>query len=383
VIAYFLIIATYLLIPAFLLYLCHRIPALDKLGAVALAYILGIVLGTSGLLPDNKNEILGQIGTFAVPIAFPLLLFSMDLRSTLATAGKTVVSMITAMISIVLMVTLGYYLFGSRLEEGYKVAGMLIGVYTGGTPNLASLSAALSVDPETYLITHTYDMMLGAIYLAVLLAFGRRLVHWILPPYIPKMSAKMNNAGADAEGIDHYGGMLRPPYRKPLIYALLLSLAIFAVAGALSLLVPENSRTAVVILLITSLGLLLSLIPRIHAIEKTFQLGMYFIIVFCLAMASMADIVTIFQLKYLYLFYYVALAYFGSIALHVAISALLRIDSDTTLVTSTALLFSPPFVPVVAGALKNRKVIVPGVAVGVLGYAIGNYLGMALAWLLG
>ena len=61
------------------------------------------------------------------------------------------------------------------------------------------------------------------------------------------------------------------------------------------------------------------------------------------------------------------------------ISIFFRIDTDTMLITSTALICSPPFVPVVAGALRNKEIIITGITVGIIGYAIGNYLGFFVA----
>ncbi len=49
--------------------------------------------------------------------------------------------------------------------------------------------------------------------------------------------------------------------------------------------------------------------------------------------------------------------------------------------TSTALVCSPPFVPMIANAIKNKNVILPGITVGIIGYAIGNYLGVFISWL--
>jgi len=36
----------------------------------------------------------------------------------------------------------------------------------------------------------------------------------------------------------------------------------------------------------------------------------------------------------------------------------------------------------VAGALKNKEIIVSGLTVGIIGYAIGNYIGVLLAFFL-
>lgn len=59
-----------------------------------------------------------------------------------------------------------------------------------------------------------------------------------------------------------------------------------------------------------------------------------------------------------------------------------KIDADTLIVASTALICSPPFVPVMAGVLKNKQIIVTGLTIGIIGYALGNYLGVSIAFLL-
>ncbi|HOI33260.1 MAG TPA: DUF819 family protein, partial [Bacteroidales bacterium] len=59
-----------------------------------------------------------------------------------------------------------------------------------------------------------------------------------------------------------------------------------------------------------------------------------------------------------------------------------RIDNETVMVTSTALICSPPFVPVIAAALNNRALVLPGLSIGIIGYAIGNYLGFLVATIL-
>jgi uncharacterized membrane protein len=376
------IIIAYSLIPVLLLYLCHKYPLVDKIGAVVIAYVLGVIIGNIGILPENSNQTLDLISTITIPIAFPLLLFSLDIRSWSKVAGKTFIAMILAIISVVVMVIAGYFWFGPYIDQNWKVAGLLIGVYTGGTPNLASINTALDVDPNTYLLTHTYDIVLGAMYFLILITIGQRILKMVLPPFKKVRGANMLQVVKDAEGIDNYGGMFSKPYFKPLMVALGLSVLIFAAAGGISLLVPENSQMVTVILGITTFGLILSLVPKIHQIEKTFQLGMYFIIVFCLAVSSQADVTLIFNIQFLHLFLYVLLAYFGSLILHVLLSMIFKIDADTVIITSSALLFSPPFVPVVASAIRNKDVIISGLTVGIIGYAIGNYLGVFIAYML-
>jgi uncharacterized membrane protein len=180
------------------------------------------------------------------------------------------------------------------------------------------------------------------------------------------------------DGQNPYTGIFRKNTFVPLLQAFGLSILIFAIAGGLSLVVPENSQMVVVILAITTLGIGGSLVPSINKTDKTFELGMYLILIFSVDVASMVNISDLAG-KTPTLFTYLALVVFGSLNLHVLFSKIFRIDTDTTIVTSTALICSPPFVPVVAGALKNREIVVSGLTVGIVGYAIGNYLGFLVA----
>ena len=113
---------------------------------------------------------------------------------------------------------------------------------------------------------------------------------------------------------------------------------------------------------------------------------MYFIYVFCIIVASKADLIALFNVENIQLMVnlllYIALVIVGSLILHAILSWIFRINVDDYIIPSTALSNSPPFVPVVAAAIRNKEVVIPGMIIGVIGYAIGNYLGVAIAYLL-
>jgi uncharacterized membrane protein len=232
-------------------------------------------------------------------------------------------------------------------------------------------------------MTSTYDMIVGAATIIFFITAGPRLFRAILPPF--KHIENGNNGDdlvAEAESFEDFTGMFRKGRLLPLLGALGISVLIFAVSFLISLLLPGISQMVVVILSITSLAILVSLIRWVNRIQKTFQLGMYFILVFSFTVASMADLGIIFNIAYLGLFMYISWSYFGSLILHLILSKIFRVDADNYLITTTALVFSPPFVPVVAGALRNKDVIITGITVGIIGYVIGNYLGVALGYFL-
>jgi len=372
-----LLILFYVFFPMAILYLCRKYPFVNKLGSVVIAYAIGLILGNVGILPEGSGKIQDALTIVTIPLAIPLLLFSANIRSWFRMAGKTFLSMLAALISVVIVVFTGYLIFrGGGMQDIWKVSGMLVGVYSGGTPNLASLKMMLNVNPDVYIITHTYDMILSSFYLLFLITIGKSFFSIFLRPF-PHGSINRKTASR-LDGQDPYEGMLKKETIKPLSKVFGISVLIFLFAGGIGLLVPENAQMVVVILLITTLGVVLSLVPSINRTPKTFELGMYFILILSPVVASMADIKD-FAGAAPNLFFYITYVIFGSLILHIIISSIFRVDSDTVMVTSTALICSPPFVPVIATAIRNKEVIISGLTVGILGYAIGNYFGFLIA----
>ncbi len=376
------LIFLFLITPVVIIYLEGKFSLFKKIGAVLICYAIGLVVGNMGILPEGAGKYQDLLTNITIPLALPLILFSMDVKKWLKMAGSAFSSLAIGLFTVLLMVFVGYWIFKGSIDEIWKVAGMLVGIYTGGTPNMAAMKTALDVSQELYILTHTYELTLGAIYLVFILSIGQRVFLTFLPPYKPlASSAHEGNKLNLEEEFESYEGFFKKATFLPLLAAFGLSVLILGASYGLSLLLPDEYSTAAIILFITSFGIAASFIPKIKAIKKTFQLGMYLILIFCLAVSSMADISKLANISFS-LFYYVGLAMFGSHILHALIAKIFKIDADTVIISGSALICSPPFVPVVAGALKNREIILTGLVVGIAGYAVGNYLGVLVAFIL-
>jgi uncharacterized membrane protein len=391
------------------------------MGSIVIAYGFGLLLGSTGILPQGsegfklalqgksslpktevetlisqgkatENDILvNQIGTVqdiipsvVVPLAFPLLLFSLNLKRWLRYARKGFISVVLALVAGLVMVTLGFFIWKNSIPESWKLAGMFEGIYAGGTPNFVAIKMALNVDANLFVIVSTFDVIVGAFLVLFFLTIFPRIFRLILPPFEESKGIAGDAAeiASQTENLEDYSGMFKKGVFLPLMGALGISVLIFAFSGGLALLLPKLPMMVVVILSITTIGLLLSLSKYINRIEKTFQLGMYLILVFSLTVASMANIRTMFGTGTLNLILFISWCYFGSLILHIILAKIFRIDADNFLITSAAFIFSPPFVPLVANALKNKDVIVTGITGGIIGYIVGNYMGVALAYFL-
>jgi uncharacterized membrane protein len=323
------------------------------------------------------------IPSVMVPLAFPLLLFSLNVRRWIRFARKGFISVVLALISGLVMVTAGFFVFRNVIPEAWKLAGMFVGIYTGGTPNFVALSMALDVNPNTFILTSTYDMIVGAFLVLFFITIAPRIFRAILPAYHGSAAETTGEIiETTPDDLESYHGIFKKDTFLHLLGAFGLSVVIFLLAFGLSLLLPSIPQMVVVILTITTLGIVASLNKYFNQIEKTFQLGMYLIMVFSFTVASMADLKTMFSIGVVNLILFITWVYFGSLILHLLLARIFKIDADNFLITATAFIFSPPFVPLVAGALRNKDVIVTGITGGIIGYILGNYFGVGLAYFL-
>ncbi len=111
---------------------------------------------------NRISQVQDIIPSVVIPLAFPLLLFSMNIKRWLKYAKKGFISVVLALIAGVVMVTAGFFIWKDSIPESWKLAGMFEGIYTGGTPNFVALKLALNVDPNLFMIVNTYDMVVGA-----------------------------------------------------------------------------------------------------------------------------------------------------------------------------------------------------------------------------
>ena len=374
-----LITLFFLLAPALVLRLCRKFPVLDKIGPVLILYLLGILAGNV-FHPSGMAQIQEILSSAMVPLAIPLMLFSCTFRRS--GTRSQLLALLSGLFSVTLAVVAGYLIFGRSLEDGAKIGGMLTGVYTGGTINLASLQVMLDVPSETFVLLNSFDMAVSFLYLTFLLSFGIRLFRRWLPVDSLREEAAGIPEGTQAAAEQPYKGLFTKQGLRDAGFLLAVDALIIGISAGLGLLAGDGAFMTVLILSLTTLGIAASFWKPLKKRKYGYDIGMYFIYVFSVVVASMADLRTLSIGGSVGMLGYLAFVIFGSLILSVLLAKLLRIDADTMTVSSVAYICSPPFVPMMAAAMNNRRVLAGGLAVGVVGYAAGNYLGFLMASLL-
>ena len=355
----------------------------QKIGVILLCYLSGLLVGNAGLIPPQMVEVQSLVSELAVALALPMLLFTLDIRQWSKTAGKAMLSMLFAIVSVVTLATTLFYLLRSEgAESSSQLAAMSVGMYTGGTPNIAAIKTALDIPHASYIVFQTLDALSGGIYILLMLTVGIPLFRRLLG----KSASLTEQAGSGNEILgEDYLPLTQAQNFPQLASIVLLALFILGVSVGLAELVKAvfavETAAAFVIIFLTTFGMALSLIERVRQQLLSYRLGMYLIYVFCFVIATMTNAADLGKASFsVTMFVFGTIA--GSMLIHAILCKLAGIDGDTYVITSTAAICSPPFVPMMAKALGNPNIVLSGMTTGIIGYALGNYLGIALALLL-
>ena len=371
----------FLMTPTAILYLAHHQAWAQKMGVILLCYTAGLILGNFGLVPQSATGVQQSLSEVTVALALPMLLFTLDIRSWSKMAGTAIISMLLATTSVVTLATVLFYVFrGDGIESSSQMAAMAVGLYTGGTPNLAAIKSALEIPHEQYIMFHSLDTVLGGIYILFMLTVGIPLFRFILTK--PEVSDVLEDESHSAFDEEDYSPFFYKESVPQLVKIILLSGLVLGASLGFSALAKVvfslNSTSALTIVLLTTIGMGLSFSPRIRKLTLSYKTGMYFIYVFCFSVASMANLEQLTGVGFnITVFVFGTIA--GSLVLHAILCKLAGVDSDTFMVTSISAICSPPFVPMLVKSLGNPGLLLSGMTTGIIGYALGNYLGISLA----
>ena len=385
----YIILACYVLFPILIIEGFKRWTIFQKIGTVVLAYAVGIIASLCGVFHFPDIEVAASFGkmqsmmmNIAVPLAIPLMLFNCDFKLWTKALPKTAWALVGGILAVVVSVVSGYFIFGKHIPDAAKVSGMMTGIYTGGTMNFNALGASLGVDKSVMAIVLAFEMVITTPYIFFLLGGGYKVFRKLLPYKDITHKGRTDDHEVETADVENYRGMFEKKNFWGMMKGLGLSFVFLAIGAGLALLITGKLNELVVILTITTLAIIASFFKKVRELPKTFELGMFFILIFSVIVASMFDINSV-NGGSLYIGGFVLWIMVISMILHFIFCRVAKVSGDLFCVSQVGLLCSPPFVPPVAGAMKNKKVLLSGIVVGLVGYAIGTYLGALLAWVLG
>ena len=369
----FLAVATFLL-PLAVSKLEKKVKIIEWLSPVVTCYAIGILLGNT--LGTFWNQGLARtVSEIAVMLALPMLLFSTDFVGWFKLAKTTLISFALVILSVMICAFAAGKIFHGADAEVWKMAGMMVGVYTGGTPNLMAIGKALEVREDVFVMLNAVDVVLGGSYLLFIMSIGVKLLGKFLPPF------DFSSAQEEEADILNWRHLSSKHKMFHTIILFILSALAVGLSLLLSKLLTGGESVSLIILGLTTIAVAFSFNKKIRHFEGSQEIGHYLLLVFCVAVGSLANTSQMLSGS-LWYFLFGATIMFGSIFLHFLCCFFLKIDRDTAIITSMAGIFGPAFVAPMSQVLKNKAILFSGVTTGLVGYAVGNFVGILIAYLL-
>ena len=382
-----LLLLFYLAAPAGILFICRKNKVFGKIGPVLTLYLLGVLVANIGIFPTGEVEykklfdFMESFSGALIPLALPMILFGCNFKKF--SLGKSLGAFVIGALSVVAFVLAGYIIFKDKLgEEGAVMGASLTGQYLGGAANLAAIKQMLGLSPDNFVILSTCNLIVSFFYLMFLMGGGVKLARKI----VGKRGGKEQDVNVEEYTEENpYKDFGKKKSLLQLGKVLVAAVVVMGISVYIGTILGggEGISMVALILSITTLSLLLTTWKEVRTWDKSYDAGMYLIYVFCLVMATMADLSKIDWNQSLYILLFQAVIIFGSLLLTVLLAKLLRIDADSAVITSDTLINSPLCVPMIAATMKNKDVIMIGIANGLLGYAVGNYIGFLMFQLFG
>lgn len=350
------------------------IKLIDWIGPVVCSYILGVLVGnfSYGLWDASIARDFSEI---TVIFAIPMLLLATDLLGWLKLAKATIFSFLLLIFSVITTGLIAGKLFEGQDPELWKMVGMIVGVYIGGTPNLTAIGKILEIREEVFITLNAVDLAIGGGYLLFIMSFGVKLLTILLKPFDFSSVLSVEYQIANWSNIKTQQKVINS------LFLLLICLGIVGVSFGFSKFLFSTVSAGAILFGVTILSVALSLLPRIRNLEGSQEIGHFFLLCFCFSVGSMASIENILIGKMWY-FLFCLFVLIGSVLLHFILCYVFKIDRDTAIITSMAGVFGPAFIAPMSDVLKNRAMLVSGITCGLVGIAIGNFIGVWVAYIL-
>ncbi|UCG49837.1 MAG: DUF819 family protein [Phycisphaerales bacterium] len=340
-------------------------------------YAVPAILSNTGVL-SRTSAVYDWLSSTVLPMFLVIMLLKVDIASTVRIMGRGVFVMLFGTAGVVLGAPAAFLLVRDRLPpDAWKAFGTLAGSWIGGTGNMAAVSEGLKTSGQGFGLAVLGDNLVYMVWLPILLgskSFAKGINRFLrVDKRRIEMLEKVEGDAQDAG---------RRVKMRHFLYLLVLGFACTWAAEGLSGRLPEFKPVLTAsswkILLVTTMGLTLSLTPARH-IPASHELAMALVYIFVANMGARADVSGLAgSAGWFILACYVWIAVHGAFCILGAY--LLRVDVHSTAIASAANIGGAASSPVVA-AHHNDKLVPVSILMALIGYAVGNYGALLAAWL--
>ena len=353
---------------------CERFPWGRKYSGVMLLITAAIVLANLRIIP-TAAPVYDVVWDYLVPIAIPLLLFEADLKRIVRESGPTLIAFIIGSAGVVVGVMVGVVLFDLGLKEA-ELAGIFTGTYIGGGLNFAAVAEATGMQEDSVLTAAiAADQVITNLHFLLIIFIPG--IAWMANKY---PTHHMDNAvvfDTESDGEVHHIAELD---LAGLLAALALAFTLAAIGKLIADLLgmPDYS-----ILVITLLALIVATVfpQQIKKLSGHREAGNVMMFIFLASLGAGADIWKLVEIAPV-LFLFATVIIIVHLVILFTIGKFLKLDLAELAMASAVCIGGPSSAPALASAKGWRDLLIPGLLLGSLGYAVGSFIGVGVVdWL--
>jgi uncharacterized membrane protein len=332
------------------------------------------------------NPIYVFAADFAVPLAIVLLLMTADLRSLRRLGRPAITAFVLGAVGTLAGAFVGGLLLAGAIgPETWKISGQFAGSYIGGGVNYAAVGEAVGTSDTLFATGAAADTLMTNLWFVL-----TALIPVVLLRFYPSIYGGRSQddedgppegeADGETDAAEEYWEK-REISIYHIVYLLALTFVIVAVSTLIATPINEVLGFEIPVeLWYTTLALLAALTPanRFNGGEEIGNVLLHYFFAVLGAGAVLSTLVG--KGPVIFLFLVVLVTIHGLIIF--GVGRLLKIEIETLSVASQACVGGPSTALALAISKQWRALVTPAVLIGVLGYAIGNYAGVGMAFLL-
>jgi len=329
--------------------------------AVCMTILVAMILSAAGIIPSS-HEVYEYFTGPAVPVALVLMVFGLHLKEVIRLPIKIILLFLIGVLgSIIGGLVAGLIAFNDLGSESMKVAAQLTASYVGGGENAVAMQKMLDISNETFVAVFAVDNVVTSIWMALTLFWAKK---------------NPTESNTDHPDTSHFDNV------KVNIADVIVSIAVALLAVILSNLATKYFGVLHKIMYLSIFALALGQVPLVRRHTKSaYLIGSVIFAGFFFAIGAMSDFTKVAQLPFS-----VILMPFVVVGIHAAIlfpfGYYIRTTSTETALVSQALIGGPATALALAQAKNWRSGISMSLVLGVLGYALGNFAGGIVFYIL-
>ena len=360
---------------AFSLWL-QRFKVFKSLGPVLTVVVIGIILSNTHVVPIS-HDFYSALSTYCVQASICICLLSMNMTELKKLNRQPVIALISAIFSVCVIAIILGIIFAPRITEGWKCAGMFVGTYTGGTPNLTAIATGLDCSRATLAAANAADYVVSTplmVFLFAAPALMKASKRWgKLWPY-----QFTENELSDG---DHEPLMSDKKWSiKDIAWLLTIGFGVAFITTAIAKnIFPETFWKAGRLLLVTTFAIGLAQLKPVKKLRGNLDLGLFISLCFLATIGFAVNLQEFIGSAFMMTLYVLCMLV-GCLLLHFVICRIFKIKYEYVLLSMVGCIVDGPTASLTAAGAQWKSLINVGLIMGVIAGACGNYVGIFVAY---